>query len=176
MLASAALFSYNHWSGETLHEASKMSGAGASLAEVRCTNAFMSGVSRPSPPQLALMGQQSGIKRGALFLRVLRREGASFVPASACPFLCPRKGENTIVGHRTAAPSCFKAHCKVFIFFLPVAGLALEVVRAHCGRLHTKHYLIPPKGSNPRPQHGRWSPDVEVFSFVPNALRWPKGC
>jgi len=63
MLVSAALLSYNHWSGETLDEASKMSGAGASLAELSYTHAFMGGLYRPSPPQLALLGQHSGIER-----------------------------------------------------------------------------------------------------------------
>ena len=87
MLASTALLSYNHWSGETLDEASKMSGVGASLAEVGCTHAFMGGLLRPSPPQLALMGQHSGIERRAIVLGVLGCEGASFAPATACPLL-----------------------------------------------------------------------------------------
>ncbi len=157
-------------SGETLDEASKRSGAGASLAEVSCTHTFRGGLLRPSPPQLALMGHHSGIERGALVLGVLGCEGASFAPAAACPLLLPRKGENTIVGARTAPP-CFKAHYKVFNFLSPFCGSRSRSREVTLRMPPHEALFYSPRWSNPRPQHGFWSPDVGVFSFVPNALK-----
>ena len=76
---------------------------------------------RPSPPQLALMGQHSGIERERWFLECLdAREPHSF-PQWHVRCFDLAKGKNTIVGARTVL-ACFKAHCKVFIFLSPFCG------------------------------------------------------